>query len=258
MSSTPLNSDERVFYRDQLRSARYAALADSEGFLQTCYAIEALGRRLLGKEANMGKYRSSIKKIATAAASLEQLPDQFPMFFTKFDALYDVIRRARNDAMHSGSYARHATNAAIEMCIGLEEAVMVGPEIVNKVQDYMVKTPITAEPWHPVAHARQLVLTHSFSFLPVLHENKWHLLSEMALVAYLHRLTGDGRKFALAQQISEAVAGGLKLLPACHLKPEVDIKTVIDNGSITTNPILWVVVDEENRLLGVLSPFELM
>lgn len=176
MPARPLSSEDRVFYRDQLRTARYAALGDAEGFLQACYAIEALGKRLLGTEANMAEYRVSIKDIATAAPSLASLPTDFPMFFTQFDALYDVIRRARNDAMHTGSYARHATNAAVEMCIGLEEAVMVGPEQMAKVKDYMVKTPIAAEPWHPVAHARQLVLTHSFSFLPVLHDRRWRLL----------------------------------------------------------------------------------
>ena len=40
-----------------------------------------------------------------------------PERFSKFESLYDLVRRARNDAMHTGVYARHATAAAIELFI---------------------------------------------------------------------------------------------------------------------------------------------
>ena len=186
MIPNPLEPPERLFYRDRLRNARYAALADAEGFQEICFAVESLGMRLLEQESTLHNYQPRVKEIALASPSLSALPEIFPMFFTRFDSLYDIVRRARNDAMHIGSYARHATSAAVELCIGLEEAVMIGPEKLNRVSDFMVKTPVTIELWQPVAHARQLMLMHSFSFVPVFHDNKWKLLSECQRRAESH------------------------------------------------------------------------
>ena len=53
---------ERLYHRDKLRSARYTALADAEGFHEVCFAIEALGMRLLGKKADLGQYRGRFRK----------------------------------------------------------------------------------------------------------------------------------------------------------------------------------------------------
>ena len=49
-TSRDLEPHERVHYRDRFREARYAALADAEGFGAICFALEALGLRLLGKQ----------------------------------------------------------------------------------------------------------------------------------------------------------------------------------------------------------------
>lgn len=126
MAVQPLAPEERLFYRDRLREARYAALANAEGFEEICFAVEALGMRLHGREANLGEYRLPLKDIAMSAPGLASLPETYPSFFTTFDALFEAVRRGRNDAMHAGSYARHVTNAAVDLCIGLEEAVMSG------------------------------------------------------------------------------------------------------------------------------------
>lgn len=253
-----LEREERLLHRDRLRAARYAALADAEGFHEICYAVEALGMRLFGSQDTLHKYKPAIKKLASASPSLAGLPDDFPMFFTRFEALYETLRRARNDAMHSGSYARHATAAAVELCIGLEEAVMNTSDALPTVADFMVKSPVSIEEWHPVAHARQLMLMHSFSFLPTLHDGRWKLLSEMAVVAFLQPKQRMARDEALAQSIADAVDSGLKLLPAKMLKPKTDIAALVSKASIRPVPTLWLIVEEKNRLTGVLSPFELM
>lgn len=253
-----LEREERLLDRDRLRSARYAALADAEGFHEVCYAVEALGMRLLGTEATLNKYKPAIKQLAEASTTLATLSVKFPMFFTRFDALYETLRRARNDAMHIGAYARHATTAAVELCIGLEEAVMNATETQPTVADYMVKSPVSIEPWQPVAHARQLMLMHSFSFLPILHDGKWRLLSEMAVVAFLQPKTRAERDKALAQSISDAVKSGLKLLPAKTLKPTANIASLVSKSTICPVSTLWLVVEGKKRLIGVLSPFELM
>ena len=52
--------------------------------------------------------------------------------------------------MHIGAYARHATEAAIELSIGLEEALMANFE--RKVKDVMVNAPIAAGQDWPSFH----------------------------------------------------------------------------------------------------------
>ena len=41
-----LNEEQKEFYRDQLRSARYAALADAEGFQAVIHSLESIGRQI--------------------------------------------------------------------------------------------------------------------------------------------------------------------------------------------------------------------
>ena len=99
-----LNPDERLYYRDELRSARYAALADSEGFHEICFALESLGLRLYGRKAALGAYRSRLKQFSKDSVVLSELTQRFPSIFTQFDALFELVLTARNDAMHTGAY----------------------------------------------------------------------------------------------------------------------------------------------------------
>lgn len=255
MPAQTLTQCERLFYRDRLREARYSALADAEGFAEICFAIEALGMRLLGAEATLNNYEPKIRNLAISAPTLSELPKYFPELFTRFAALYDTVRRARNDAMHTGAYARHATSTAIELCIGLEEAIMKGSNQMSTVADFMVKTPVCVEPWQPVAHARQIMLTHSFSFLPVLHGN-WKLLSDISLAKFLRG--HSDRKTALALSIEIAAAQGLHLIDVLPVKTTDELSVLLEKGLTQFSPILWLVIGKDNSLAGVLSPFELM
>lgn len=269
MPQTTLSAPERLHYRDRFRAARYAALADAEGFGEICFAIEALGLRIHGKEASMGKYRQEIDRLAKSSIVLYRLPEEFPALFTRFQALYEAVRDARNDAMHTGVYARHTTTAAIELCIGLEEALMVEEPIVGQsigsetdretVADFMVKAPVIVEPWHPVAYARQLMLMHSFSFLPV-HIGEWKLVSEVSMARYLHE--PEKRKNRLATQIEKATKeeNGLELIPAKVVEPTANVIDLLKakDECPSSAPMLWLVGDRNDRLCGVLSAFELM
>lgn len=258
MDASDLLPAERIALRDRLRAARYAALADAEGFHEVCYAVEALGMRLHGTKSTIHGYWRSLRDLAEHSPLFNSLPAQFPAFFTRFDALYETLRRARNDAMHSGSYARHATAAAVELCIGLEESLMNAADAKLTVADYMVKAPVSVEPWQPVAHARQLMLAHSFSFLPILYDGRWKLLSELAVVGYLHPMNREQKETALAQSVAAAVGTGLILLPAKKVKPTDEVSTLITRSVARPTPTLWLVVEAKDRLTGVLSPFELM
>ena len=255
-SPLTLQWNERLHYRDRLRSARYAALADAEGFGDVCFAIEALGLRLLGIKADLGAYMFPIRDLSTDSLVLSELSGEFPSYFTRFEALFETVRIARNDAMHSGVYARHATFAAIELCIGLEEALMTEQQFPRKsVGDFMVKSPVVVEPWQPVAHARQLMLTHSFSFLPV-QLNGWKLVSEVSLAKYLNG--GRSKRRLFAASIEEASIDGLVLIDAKVVAPSAETAEVLAAASDDSGPALWLVLDDHARLTGVLSPFELM
>lgn len=245
---------ERLYHRDQLRAGRYAALADAEGFHAICFALEALGLRLHSRKADLGRYKPELAKLAADSVVLSSLSEAFPERFSGFESLYRHVRKARNDAMHTGVYARHATNAAIELCIGLEEALMKEQQTPrHRVQDYMVKTPITVEPWQPVAHARQLMLTHSFSYLPV-HLGNWKLISEDALARFLW--SGADFNACLSAPI-EAVAGtALVTEEAMLLNPEAEIQELLHGDQKPWR--LGLVLDKNGNLCGVLSPFELM
>ena len=253
----PFDWHERLYYRDQLRSARYAALADAEGFQSVCYALEALGMRLLGKRRDLGSYLRPLRDLATKSATLNELAVEFPSRFSSFDGLFAQVRNARNDAMHSGVYARHATEAAIEICIGLEEALMSQVNEPRKtVADFMVKSAVVVESWQPVAHARQLMLTHSFSFLPV-YLDRWRLISETAVARYL-RGTGDWKSL-MSTPIGRAADGRLALLDARVVRPADSAIELLNNVDLDREPArIWLVEDSPGRLCGVLSPFELM
>jgi CBS domain-containing protein len=255
-----LDPAECVHYRDQLRVARYAALADAEGFGEICFALEALGLRLLGKQGDLGKYKDRIGLYAQRSPVLSELPRETPSRFKSFDALYRTVQTARNDAMHIGAYARHATEAAIELCIGLEDALML--EMKRTVGNVMVASPVTVAHWQPVAHARQLMLRHSFSFLPVRLGKSWWLISELGLAKFLS-LGGKDKAARLGMTIQAAKTAGMEAVKISGphlLRATMTIEDVLKSAQVKNGPMLWLVIDEEHadHLAGVLSPFELM
>lgn len=255
-----LRWEERLHYRDRLRAARYAALADAEAFSEICFVVEAIGLRVFGKEMNMGQYIDDIREISKDSIVLTDMSEQFPGMFSRFDALYRTMQGARNDAMHSGVYARHVTAAAIELCIGLEEAIMQEQQHARtKVRDFMVRDAVTVQPWQPVAYARQLMQMHSFTFLPVKLDEQWKLVPEVSMAKFLPR-GGQRRKEALGCSIADAAKldeGSLHLVDAQIVGTEDDVAELL--GSVNPNlATLWLVEDGHGGLAGVLSPFELM
>ena len=256
-----LEPRERVHYRDRFREARYAALADAEGFEAICFALEALGIRLLGEQATLERYKPRIATCAQQSPVLTKLAADFPSRFKSFEALYRTVQTARNDAMHIGAYARHATEAAIELCIGLEEALMA--DVERTVGNVMVTSPMTVEPWQPVAHARQLMLMHSFSFLPVRIDASWWLVSELGLAKFLG-VNGETKRAHLGMTIHAAKAAGMGMVELDDeddlLRADMPIADVLQRSNVQDGPMLWLVVDDTHpdHLAGVLSPFELM
>ena len=61
-----------------------------------------------------------------------------------------------------------------------------------------------------------------------------------------------------AKRIDDAVSNGLTLLEGKAVSASDRVADLISESSAQPNPRLWLMVDAENRLSGVLSPFELM
>lgn len=253
-----LDAAEWLFFRDRLREARYGALADAEGFQQMCFAFEALGARLRNDSGTLEKYQRFLNQLVRQST---------PVGFQEFATLYEAVKQARNDAMHTGAYARHAAESAVRLSLLVEEAIL---SLLEKKDDrarttvahYMVRTPIVAEPWHTVGHARRLMLLNSFSYLPIFWEGKWHLLSDMAMARAFQSLDQPDRNRVAAASIEDVLKGRdplLKPTAATIVEPDCEVKTLL-NGD---HPGLWLVVNAKEgdglkQLVGVLSPFELM
>lgn len=251
-----LDATKALYFRDRLRSARYKALADSEGFSQMCYVIEELGSYLFPRGGGLGGYKPKIRGLLQANMQFLNITKTFPELFSSFDNLYETLRLARNDAMHTGVYARHATTAGVELCLIIEDA-LVAKFARTKVQDFVVRDPVAVECWQPVAYARRLMLEHSFSYLPIFIDGKWKLISEMAVAKYFFRYEKNERQQGLGKLISEAVQADspLSLIEATVVELNTDIQDVLENAG--NSHTLWVVANND-RLIGVLSPFELM
>ena len=80
-----LEWNERLHYRDRLRTARYGALAHAEGFSEVCFDLEAIGLRLYGSEANMSKYIDCLRGLSRDSIILTEMPDNYPGLFSRFD-----------------------------------------------------------------------------------------------------------------------------------------------------------------------------
>lgn len=263
MRSSPppdLSSEECLFFRDRLREARYAALADAEGFQEMCFAIEALGKRLNPEANGLGQCRRVLQSLARQS---KLLPDanEGDRAIKTFDALFVALKDARNDAMHTGAYARHVAADAVTMCLVLEDALMVKTKTEEEVKrltvgDFMVSAPVVVHPWQTVEHVRQLMLLNSFSYLPIWHNKRWWLIADIAVATYLR--PDWPAKARLKQRLDEAQRNGLVLTPNETVERGAAVTSLLDQRD---PPGLWLVRDDhypEGYLVGVLSPFELM
>jgi hypothetical protein len=105
-----VNTPEKCFYRDHMRSARAAALADAEGFQDVLHSLELIGQMLVGKVLGLRKYENEISSLAANSPLSYEIPLEWPQYHNTFGALYTELRQARNDAAHQGSHARIATS----------------------------------------------------------------------------------------------------------------------------------------------------
>jgi hypothetical protein len=255
-SPRQLDYESARYFRTELQKAREDALKDAEAFDGIIHVVEKLGQFLLGRVADLGKYRDGIEEVAKESALAAEVPDRFRNVHTPFNLLYNMVTDARNDAMHIGASARHLTQHTIELALILEDAMRTY-EMSGKVSDYMVRNPVCAQLWQPISFIRQQMLTHSFTHLPVFHpERKWCLVSDFQVAKYLQVPTNKERKKRLAAPLHEAMEGAeieLHTVTPCCGKNPISKDLKVFGGT----PIL-VGENSEAGLEGILTAFDLL
>lgn len=245
-----------LHFRDQLRVARAAALRDAEAFPEIVYVIERLGTYLSKGKRSLQSYLPAIKKLASSSPMAHDVPKKTPDFHQAFDVKYDVVRRARNAALHEGALARHLTTNAVELSLVLEEAIMRDR---HQVGDFMFRNPICAFMWQPLSFIRQTMLVNSFSYLPVAIQkngnSEWGLISDLQLAKYL-RKEGIASEEKLTQALQDAIRSKqieLHVAKVCRPQDSVESVLKMSDGLPTL-----VVSAEKKELLGIVTSFDLL
>jgi hypothetical protein len=247
-----LERNAALSFADQLRSAREVAIKDGEAFDVVIHAIERLGSFLYGGIGDLGKYKDELEKLASTSALAEQDPNPWRGSLTPFSLLFDLVKDARNDALHQGAFARHLTTHSINLALRLEDALraMTKSPIVA---DYMVRNPVCAELWQPISLIRQQMLTNSFSFIPVMYSDReWRLLSDRTIAAYL-RSDPSQRKIRLAESLQKSK---IDLDLASFVSEETEITEAVKK--LTSLPLLVRHRHDDKILVGILTPFDLL
>lgn len=266
-----MDSEVALYFRDEFREARAAALKDAEGYQQILFVLERFGAHLYGKVAGLGKYKGCITKLVNEYHPPEKDREEWSSYrdcHTAFSSLYEMVRRGRNEALHQGAVARNLTAHSVRLSLLLEDVLMVASES-EKIGDYMVPNPVCARDWQPVSFVRQMMLANSFSYIPVYtgkkcaRETSWHIIADYHVAAYLRSADSDShRKKLLTQPIKDVVGSNKmaieKAFTAC---PGEKVRTVLERYVLEPchgKPILVVKRDNHKELLGIATAYDLM
>jgi CBS domain-containing protein len=189
-------------------------------------------------------------------------------FRARFDSLYELVKDARNDAMHQGAYARHITANATTLAIMLEDTLMIKSKTVA---DFMVRNVTCAAPWHSIAHIRQLMLASSFSTLPVsgVGDHRWRLVRDHAVAAFIRAADSKSQR---TQKLKITLKEAARLDSALELteaKTCSEHMTVDDALRLLQDNLLLVVLRNEDApqdskvtcpedIMGIITAFDLL
>jgi len=249
-----MDSEVAVFFRDQFRQARATALQDAEGFQEIIFVLERFGAYLIGQIKDLGKYRDAIEREALSSPLADAIPVRHKIWHSKFATIYELVRDARNDALHQGAFARHLTNNVIQLALVLEDALMSN---ANTVGEFMVREPICASLWQPLSFIRQQMLKNSFTYLPLLSGNegqpRWLLVSDYHVARYLRQ---GGRKARLAKTLESAITEGLILEQANTCFADTSVVEALEMSS--GKPVIVIDRERLERLIGIVTPFDFL
>jgi CBS domain-containing protein len=249
--------EARLYFRDELRKAIAIAQHDAEGFQEILFTIEKLGVTVTGKISTLGTYQKALSQFVDEASPREAVAIKLKQWHLPFNELFDIVRDARNDALHSGTVARHLTKNVIRLALILEEALMDGAIYVREL---MVRDPTCAFLWQPVSLARQQMLANGFTNLPIYDKTenppRWKLLTDYQVAKYL-RSKPNAKKILLAKTIEQAILSDeLVLLTAETCSQSSLVSDLIPGYSYL--PILVIDDIDPDKLIGILTPFDLL
>lgn len=248
--------EQRVYFRDEFRRGRSIALGDAEGYSELIHALERLGRFASGRADGLAAYRECLVAWASVSPLADAIPSKWRGHHAPFDIVYDQLRRARNSAFHEGASARHITADAVSVALILEDALMTGME---KVGDYMVRSPVCAALWQPVSFIRQTMLANSFSSLPVDISNgqgEWRLIEDVGVAAFLREVAAPAdRSRRLGLSLGDAIAEGVAVGVPHVCSPDTSVMDAL--ARCNGKPIL-ITGDSRQQLLGIATPFDLL
>ncbi|HJT32548.1 MAG TPA: hypothetical protein VJ783_10935 [Pirellulales bacterium] len=206
----PIGIRARRYFLKELRNARLAAQQDGEQFDELLFVFERIGCYRLKKACSLGTYKAPLLSLASESdLGRHPLADSQHFFHSAKDALYELVREARNDALHQGARARHLTQHAIEFGLLLEDALMNGNQPMQRTSDFMVREVTTAEDLWPISFVRETMLTNSFTYLPWYWHGDWWLISTAAVAQFLRsaQANNDKRADRLGRTLEEIRVG---------------------------------------------------
>lgn len=261
----PLPPEARWHFLEELRNARLSAQKDAEAFDELLFVFERLGCYLMGRAATLGKYKDELLALAEKSALGGTLDARLANWHTGKSVLYALVNQARNDALHQGAGARHLTEHAIELALLFEDALMNGADdSLTELRDIMVRSPAVAEPWQPVSFVRQVMLTNSFSTLPIYVGDRWRVITDAQVAAFL-RGVPNNRLTRLGMTVEEAAKQQPELLgnPAFE-NPCARIADVAKRFATNPQDAFILVLEEPSAspqsraLLGIVTAFDIL
>lgn len=242
-----IHADEWSYCLSLSRDGRALILRDAESFHEAATTLEQIGKILSGKIQNgLGKYRDVLLELMKMSEQ-DRIAEN--------ERLFDVVKDARNMAVHEGSFARHLSSRLIDLFLILEEAIMTK---LQCVEDIMVRNPVVAETWQMVANARRDLLANSFSFLPILHNGKWQLIADSEVMRFLRNPSNLPKNDRLSMSLDATIKDGSVCLISVKTCAPTD--TIVHLTEIIENlPVLVIKeFDGEPKLLGIVTPFDLL
>ena len=258
-----------LHYRDELREARLKALRDAESFEDIVFVLERIGVHLTGEIQGLADYKDAISTYARKSPLAGDIPEACDDWHSSFDGLYELVREGRNDALHQGAFARHLTAWAIELATIVEDALAeeATQSMAAQIKDFMIRNPVCAYTWQPMSSIRQIMLTNSFSYLPVYlpvavgeqYKPSWYFISDFAVASFLRTAPSKNkRKQRLACKLQEALKEKPDpdlLCEALTYRASALVEDVL--GKSQGKPVL-ILGGNPGELRGLITPFDLL
>lgn len=244
-----LAEKQSVAFANQFREARLLSLRDAEAFEDHLHALERLGSYITQSNDGLNEFASVLEGLARVSPLSFEVAEKHPELHSTFSVLYEEARIARNEAMHQGAVARHLSRNAQEIALIMEDALMAPAKMAK---DFMVRSPVCAELWHPLSAVRRTMLLNAFSFLPFEKDGKWKFVSDVAVVAYLRSPSANRRK-RLLESLGDALANSLAATDAVTCGVNEPIEKLAK--SMRNAPCL---VLSNKRLVGLVTAFDLL